>query len=79
MHYDAASEDEYRAAWFGLIGRPIIGTTTIGELTIIASMRSWQLTDEHDNIWEGKGRSGEAIREGIRKAFFAWVKSKFHS
>jgi hypothetical protein len=51
--------------------KPIVGTHTVGELTIMCSHKNWFMTDKHGNRTEGKGKD---MREGIIRAVIKYSK-----
>lgn len=77
MTTDATTAKEYHDALAALWKEPIIGTHEIGELTIVVSMRGWQVTDEHDNLWEGRSTSGLKARHSIARITGDWVRTRF--
>jgi hypothetical protein len=79
MHLDASTSEEYIEAMAELKRYPIIGTHTVGELTISCSMKRFTLFDEHGNHFTGGARSGEALRSKVDRAFDQWHSRKFYN
>jgi hypothetical protein len=53
-------------------GKPIVGTHTIGDLTIVCSDRNWTMTDTHGNTYRG-GKSD--MRYAIKRAVLKHIRA----
>lgn len=73
MHYDADTSAEYTAAFNELRRQPLLGTHTIGDLTLTVGPSKWNLTDGHGNNASGQVTTGPATREKINKALHTWL------
>lgn len=77
MNREANTRAEYQDALDALEHQPIIGTHTIGDLTLEVNMKRWTMHDSHGNSYGAAARSGEAMRNGIAKAAAQWMHDKF--
>lgn len=70
--------ETYEAGLFALVGKPLIGSHTIGELTIEFTHRTWSVFDANGNRWSGRATTGHGLREGASKAVRKWLKLNPH-
>lgn len=68
MHYPATTREQFLDGIAEMGKHPIIGTTTIGSVTVNVSARRWSLQDDHGNRYEGKVTNGRETRYRITKA-----------
>jgi len=76
MNTKAKDRDSYIAAMRELASVPIIGTHTIGKLTIECSMRHWKVTDG-SNTFGGGALKGGAMRNKVSAAVDTWMDLQF--
>ena len=77
MNREATTRAESQDALDALEHEPIIGTHTIGKLTLAVNHRRWSMYDSHGNAYGAAARTGEAMRNGIAKAFAQWMNARF--
>lgn len=79
MDFAADTAEEYRAALAAMERLPIIGTHTIGELTISVSHKRWTVSDLHGNEYGGAVTAPAKVRGSVRTAVVRWMERRFHN
>ncbi|MBL7954408.1 MAG: hypothetical protein JNJ91_05175 [Flavobacteriales bacterium] len=67
------TRDEYIGEFHALRSKPILGTHTIGVLTLTVGPRNWTLRDSGPNTFQGPVKKGPETRERIHTALMKWL------
>lgn len=74
MHFDADTQEEYKAAFAAFLSGTIAGQHTVGELSIaVSSKGTWTMHDESHNRYGGRCKSGPAVGMKLQDAFNKWL------
>lgn len=74
MHLDASSKNEYLLALEELDRHPVVGTYSIGDLTITCSHASFEVVDLHGNRYAGRASTPRLLREGVGRGVRKWLR-----
>lgn len=67
------TRDEYIGEFHALRSKPILGTHTIGVLTLTVGPRNWTLRDKGPNFFQGTVKKGPETRDRIHTALMKWL------
>lgn len=67
------NRDQYITEFQALRSKPILGTHTIGVLTLTVGPRNWTLRDAGPNTFQGPVKKGPETRERIHTALMKWL------